>query len=198
MFRVILAAAVALFATTVHGEDEPKQLFDGKETSLTVLKAEAQKYVGKSFEMVGKVAIDDYYNWAYGEAQNTHYSLSFRQAIKVGDQVEFGEYCHLYCPKGGFGRQVVTTILEQEKGGEIFVRVVAAEARVNRSRPELTWQLLELNDINFFKNGELQGWIRNALDVKDAEAKVAAGVKAAEAKAAAKKEEDQRIEAAKL
>ena len=165
-------------ASLAHGQEKAKDLFDGNEVSLTVIKSDPKKYFGKPFFMVGKVEISDYYNWAYSDAQDEFYSLTFDQSLNsTAGTVKRGESCHLYLKKDALGKTIIDAILEQEKDKEPFVRVIAGEGRLERGSPDVAWRMLDLVDIQFFINGKWQDWMGKFHRDKVKEAQIATAEK---------------------
>jgi len=62
-------------------ESKPKNIvpFTGEETPLTMVKAYTKDYIGKTFIIIGAIQVGDYYNFKYGNAQDTHVSLGFTE-----------------------------------------------------------------------------------------------------------------------
>lgn len=53
--------------------------FTGEETPLTTVKAYPEKYIGKTFVVIGRVGVSDFYSYKYEGAKGTHVSLRFAE-----------------------------------------------------------------------------------------------------------------------
>lgn len=139
----------------------------GDETNLVTVKSSPQDYFRKPIFLMGKIAIDDYYNYAYDKAKDTHYSLSFHQLVKsvpVGVKVDlseyFGEDIHLYLSRAE-GKQIADTIIQStQKDGTTPYKIARVKVALqHRDSGELQWDFMELLDIQFAdENKEWQGW----------------------------------------
>src|SRR5262249_3722558 len=80
----------------------------GDETKLTKVKANPRDYVGREFILTGVAEVSDYFNYGYRNSQDTHYAVTFREALgtlRPGDRLD-GEECHLYLRRDFSGRRV--------------------------------------------------------------------------------------------
>lgn len=189
-----VAVAAILVASISLADENVKALFDGTEISLNIIKADPKKYFGKPFSMVGQIEIDDYYNFAYFNAQDEFYSLRFRQVLLAKDGVtgRRGEMAHLYLKKDDVGKSIIDAILELGDESKPFVRVLAGEGRIQNDAPQVAWEMLELVDLQFFSEKKWQPWLREshgdrvkqaqaeAAELKDQERKAAQAAKAAQ------------------
>src|SRR4051794_39789628 len=85
------------------------------ETSIVRIKANPEKYVGKTFIISGAIQISDYYNYFYRNAKLTHYSLRFVESGTTIGNVEIGtETCSIYLRKN-IGAAIVDMITKSEE-----------------------------------------------------------------------------------
>ncbi len=181
-----------VFSQRVAPTSKPLKLI-GDETPLVQVKAEPRKFVGKPFVMTGAIEVSDYYNMAYSEAANSHYSFDFQEAIAPR---KLGEDCSIYL-KRSIGEKIVERIILKTKDGDrarIRVKVVMDPPRFRDDGDD--WQMLELLDVQFSAAGgeEWGPWVIEASRKEAAEAaeleKQRAAMAEIERKKAAEKEKE--------
>jgi hypothetical protein len=160
MIRACLA--VVLFAA--GQADTVKVPHEDDETPLVRVKANPEKYIGKEFVICGGLEIDDYYNFEYDNAHESHYSLGFREAGETLN--DLGPRAHVYLPKT-IGASIVDSIVksaEQKKAKHSYklarVKVTLDRRRI-RAGQEIQWDMLEAIDVQFCDKDKLewQPWI---------------------------------------
>lgn len=149
-----LADGARTLAQTADKDSAPRKPIKllGDETQLQKIKAAPQEYVGKPFVMTGGIRVDDYYNFGYNEAQSTHYSLRFEQALGPD---KIGEDCTLYLRRD-VGREIVNKILaksDPQKLARIRVKAVIDPAHFEPNG----WDCMELLDVQF-STPDYNGW----------------------------------------
>lgn len=113
------------------GHDIKSLSLTGEEVSLVRLKGNPEDYIGKDFILCGGVATDNYFNFGYSEASQTHYSFRFFQVDK-DMRVTSNDMAHVYLPKSigkGFAERV-TQVME----GGANAMVVRLRCRVDPRR----------------------------------------------------------------
>ena len=120
---VVLALAQAENAKVPHLDDE---------TPLSTVKANPEKFVGKTFTICGGVQIDDYYKAAYQDAKRTHYSLDFREAGETLADLK-GEYCNLYLSRNKIAETIIEAIDKTDDA-----KNVVRQGRSNRKTEPIT------------------------------------------------------------
>jgi hypothetical protein len=85
--KLEVAQAMVPDTRPVRGEVETidRLPVTGDELSLARLKAGGDQYVEKPFILTGAIRIDDYYNFGFRSAQDTHYSFRLEMAAKNGE-----------------------------------------------------------------------------------------------------------------
>jgi uncharacterized cupin superfamily protein len=117
--------------------------------------------------MTGGVRVSDYYNYGYGEAKDSHYSLDFYQMI---EPEKVGEDCQLFLRRD-FGKKIVDRVVAKTTGKDLLrarVKVVILPSRYE----EDGWDMFELLDIQFgtADNKNWEPWFVDAAREADAEA----------------------------
>jgi hypothetical protein len=137
----------------------------GDEASLTKVKANPRDYISKEFVIVGGLAVDNYFNYGYLEAEKTHVSLYLRETRADGSLT--GEYAYLYLSRSISAALVeaITKTVDEGYGGKI-VRVKVAILR-SRNTEGSSSPLAELLDWQFL-NAQGTGWQPWAIGAKTA------------------------------
>ncbi len=163
------------------------------ETSLVRIKATPEKAVGKSVILCGTVEISDYYNYAYGEAQDSHYSLKFREIGEIfGDQ--YGDDAHFYFAKSlrTDSLEIITKANEQKRKKLVRAEVMLVPTKFQSDKQ---WNMFEVIDFQFFDiaSEKWLPWVVKAAKEEEQKKKVAK-----EEEERAKREEKQKEAAAAL
>jgi hypothetical protein len=101
----------------------------GDELSLARLKAGAGQYVEKPFRLTGAITVEDYYNFGFDKAQNTHFSFRFTVSAKNGQP---GESVPIYMSRftGAALAERITRTQEREPNTAMAVRLECVIHRV--------------------------------------------------------------------
>lgn len=188
-----------LLLTLVLGGDSPPVPHLPDETSLLAVKADPERYLEKEIIICGGVRLADYYNYYYGKAQLTHYSINFTEFGK--DATEPGEDAYLYLPKD-IGKGFVDYLVEFEKkhaGQRIYrreqclvrvkVKLLAAAYADGRQ-----WDILEALDVQCVES-DFKSWKPWVVEAQLAERAAAEEKARKEAEAARREAEAARKEA---
>ncbi len=119
------------------------------ETSLVAIKANPEKFVGTTFILCGGIKVDDYYNFAYLNSQDTHYSLDF---VEVGEDTATttGKRAHLYFPKKiGAALIDLAVKFEKEHHGEHYLMRIRATLDRDAFARDKQWDTMEMLDWQF-------------------------------------------------
>lgn len=140
----------ALHSSPAPKEKRPLKLDFTDAVPLTKLKAKPQDFVGKDFVVIGRMKVDDYYNYSYGNAEDSHYSFHLDEAV-LGDDGELtsGEYVNVYSLKQTSSG--ISDSLSDSREGRI-VRVTVSLERYTEAED---WKFLELKDVQYLdENGK--------------------------------------------
>jgi hypothetical protein len=123
---------------------------------LVRIKANPRDYVGKFFTVLAGVRVSDYYNYEYGRASSTHYSLA------IGELGKGGERGNAFVLRE-LGRGLVDRIASATEDGFDGLAVrLQCTIRQNRFRTgdeDHVLQLLEITDWQFrSESGEWEDW----------------------------------------
>lgn len=175
------------------------------ETRLLRVKANPDKYLGKTFVICGGLQVSDYYNYSYRDQEKSFYSLGFVEAGETFN--DFGDHCQLYMSKTAISKELSESIIETvtkaeeaKRNTHKLARLKVAINPVAFSRDK-QWDMLEVMDIQFI-NKDKTGWspwifeefVKAARAKEDAENK-AEMAKKAEAEAAQLRQEKAREKA---
>jgi hypothetical protein len=158
MAMKILTSVMALTfaAPLASGEGFPPLRLVGDETIATKVKASPRDYFGKPLVMTGLIEISDLYIAKYGNADETHFSLAFRQVLSDPPQA-MGEHVTVFLQRGDTARRIVERIITRSKlpGSMTPIRV---KATLDPARYKVgSWDLLELLDVQF-PTADLRDW----------------------------------------
>jgi hypothetical protein len=133
--------------------------FTGEETPLTMVKAYPKKFIGKTFIVIGCVKVQDYYNYKYEYAKETHISLSLDE-IRPNLTVT-GESMDLYVRRE-ISQGLVEKINKNADAGLRFAVIrVKATILENRYDPEGSGIQAELINWQFYSKDkkDWQDWV---------------------------------------
>jgi hypothetical protein len=147
MFGTVLVV-VAMLGQPAANPPIFKVPHQADEIPLARLKANAERYAGKTFIICGGIELDDYYNYAYRGQEDIHQSLRFFEA---GETSVFphGEVAHLYLVKK-YGDKIMDIVMkkaEEGRGEQAISILVRAKVALTRGWNDRQWDLLELIDI---------------------------------------------------
>ena len=129
--------------------------FTGEETALTMVEAYPEKYIGKTFIVIGGIAVSDYYNWRYENAKGTHISFKFDELRP--DKSRTGKNMSLYV-KREISKNLVEEITKAvDTGYRSKLIRVKASILGNRYDPDCPGILAELIDWQFLSSDK-KGW----------------------------------------
>jgi hypothetical protein len=155
----VVALVVAIGALSGKPGDVARSTDDiwpacaGDETPLVRLKANPDKFLGKTLITWGVVKLDAYYNYTYCDAMDTHYSLFFREWGKSHSEAS-GTVAYLYLSRAT-GRGIVDKLVRCEEkygaGACMGLRVKVVLDRYYPARGGLAqyWNYLELVDVQY-------------------------------------------------
>lgn len=76
-------------------EPKGKSTFDksvmDQRPSIFMLHSSPSDYIGKTVSLIGYARLSSYYNWEYGDAEQTHYSVNLKQPDFEGISLFFGK-----------------------------------------------------------------------------------------------------------
>ena len=124
----------------------------GDETPLVRVKANPDKFLGKTIITWGVVTLSNYYNFTYQGAEDTHYSLRFFEWGKMHDELT-GTEANLYLLRAN-GHSIVDQLVKCQEtygpGRGVGMRVKVV---LDRYRPggglARYWDCLELVDVQY-------------------------------------------------
>jgi len=161
----MLGVVATLLSTLALAQTEAsttwKIPYKGDEIALVEVKANPEQYVGKTFIICGCLGLDDYYNFSYWDAKDTHYSLSFFSWGK--DNLSRGnEHATLYLSKQ-IDAPIVDIIVRMKKRAESdgTEMILLARAKVTfvpaRFAKYKEWSTMEVLDVQFMEKDH-KGW----------------------------------------
>lgn len=128
----------------------------GDETPLTKVKTSPKDYVNKTFIIIGGITAQDYYNFRYGDAKDTHMSFSLRELRQDGSPTR--EEANLYFRRGNAARDLVEAITAMIKDGKdgklVRVKVTVDPARYDDGSS----MMFEMVDYQFLKDDDKTAW----------------------------------------
>ena len=159
----LLIAAREEFVSIVTPTDLPTApkfnagALKGDEVQPSRLKASPRTYLGKEFIVCGSVDLSSYYNWGYGEADGTHYSLKLTP-IDANGKLALFEPMHLYLSRDVGGGFVETLAKLKESGGQHAIVRLRVTLDPERFTDQLAWNMLEVKDWQFYKQSDFGLW----------------------------------------
>lgn len=145
----ILSVALAIM---VRAQEQPKTSplripRIGDETSVSSLKTYAADMKNRAVVLVGGLMTENYYNWRFSDAANTHVALRFRELTEEGKSIDT---LSLYVDRNS-GSPLVEKVLENQKQGHgkaARVKVVATPrcfeaGKFNDVAEILDWQFFD-------------------------------------------------------
>lgn len=158
MIYGMLAVFIVLFGQSAVGDD---QIY---ETTLLRVKADPERYTGRKLVLEGSIEVSDYYNFSFRGAEESFYSLQFRE-LNEG-KLRIGEYGHLYLSKkGGYGDGVIDQIIQMSEQDEsVIARPIAVKVEVIIPEAiyaqDKQWNMFVLRDVQFYdqRKKEWKNW----------------------------------------
>lgn len=153
------------------------------ETSLIRIKATPETAVGKTAIICGGVEIGDYYNFSYGNSEESHFSLKFKEAGETFGDIS-GESANLYFAKtrGQEAIEVLAKAAEKNKGGRVLkLARVKVTLVAGRFQSDKQWDMFEVLDMQFFDNAA-DKWLPWIVETQLESEKKLAAAKAEEAR----------------
>lgn len=162
MFGTLAICLTALALGQVEGNAK-KIPYRGDETPLVRVKANPEKYLGKTFVICGGLALRNYYNYSYENAENTFYSLSLHETGKDTASVgRSSERADLYLSKR-IGAAIVDTLTkfeeENKSGKKKNLKLARVEVTLVPSKyaKDKEWNMMEVIDVQFVEK-DYKGW----------------------------------------
>jgi len=204
---MVLLLSIGIVPVVGYSSEPNSQIpYKGDEIALIQIKAHPEQYIGKTFIICGGLQIVDSYGVSdyYWHAQNTHYSLYFRETGKNKDS-SLGDSAQLFLSKR-IGAEIVDAItkVQKEKRGEgvfklarVKVTIIPA-AYYNNNPGESAVNVMEVLDVQFIENN-FKAWGPWIVEKqKDEAARIAREQADAEQQAAIEQEKAKKeLEAAK-
>ena len=126
----------------------------GDETPLLKLKANPRDYIRKEFIVAGALRVQDYYNYGYSEAKDTHVSLRLQEVRPNGSYT--GEDISLYLSRP-VSKELVEAVTKTVAGGYGAKLVRVKVTILGRRYDEGASMMGELLDWQFV-NAERTAW----------------------------------------
>ncbi len=100
--------------------------FIGDETPLSLIQAYPERYIGKSFFLIGGASIENFYSGKYSNAENTHVLFWFREIRP--DKTTTGKFIQLYLEKH-LSQSLVDAIIKTVQSG-FSGKIIRVEASI--------------------------------------------------------------------
>ena len=160
-FLMFAVESIALRGVAVGADLDPDAKIPhvDDETSLVDVKANPRKFTGKEFRICGRVRMDDYFNYSYGDASDAFYSIRFNEVGETFRDSRLGEYAYLYLRRD-WGKDVSAALVKYAKeGGSRHGVVARVHVRLNPDAYEKwkQWDMFEILDVQFI-NDDADGW----------------------------------------
>ena len=135
--------------------DSPIPLL-GDETSVLHIGTDRHAFLGKTVTLFGGLSLQHYYNYGYGDAERSHFSLAFQEMTASWDLVVTGPTVDLYLRRS-IGSPLIDAIRQsvgQGHAGKLArIQVVMFPSRFDESGPA------QLEIVNWqFLNEDRTGW----------------------------------------
>jgi hypothetical protein len=135
----------------------------GDEASLVRLKASPKEFIDKDFFLVGALSVESYFNYGYGNAGETHFSLRLTPVTKDGERGP-GDGVFVYAVRQ-LATPLVDAIANREEAGAsgMVVRVKVSLLSSRTADPTDSWDNLELRDWQVLSD-DRKSWVAWQLD----------------------------------